>query len=91
MTRGLKYQILGSRGIVLYVVRTKAVICCAVTAQLICAFVYAYAKTRFSHEEALCLKLSPSQNKVFTYTDGTLMPYHQILMLSHNVFLFKCL
>ena len=28
--------------------KTKALISCAVTAQLICAFVFAYAKSRFS-------------------------------------------
>ena len=31
------------------VVKTKALISCAVTAQLICAFVFAYAKCWFSH------------------------------------------
>ena len=34
------------------VAKTKALISCAVTAQLICVFVFAYAKTRFSHDEA---------------------------------------
>ena len=32
--------------------KTKALISCAVTAQLICAFVFAYAKSRFSHDVA---------------------------------------
>ena len=32
--------------------KTKALISCAVTAQLICLFVFAYAKNRFSHNEA---------------------------------------
>ena len=37
------------------VAKTKALISCAVTAQLICAFVFAYAKSRFSHDAAyLC-------------------------------------
>ena len=30
-------------------VKTKALISSAVTAQLICAYVFAYAKSRFSH------------------------------------------
>ena len=30
--------------------KTKAQISCVVTAQLICAFVFAYAKSRFSHD-----------------------------------------
>ena len=36
-------------------VKTKALISCAVTAQLICAFVFAYAKSRFSHDAALMM------------------------------------
>ena len=32
--------------------KTKALISCAVTGQLICVFVFAYAKSRFSHNEA---------------------------------------
>ena len=34
------------------VVKTKALISFAVTAKLICVFVFAYAKIRFSHDEA---------------------------------------
>ena len=34
------------------VAKTKALISFAVTAKLICAFVFAYAKSRFSHNEA---------------------------------------
>ena len=34
------------------VAKTKALISCAVTAQLICGFVFAHAKVRFSHEVA---------------------------------------
>ena len=36
----------------IYVANTKTLISCTVTAQLICAFVFAYAKIRFSHNEA---------------------------------------
>ena len=36
----------------IYVAKTKALISCAVTAQLICAFGFAYAKRRFSHDAA---------------------------------------
>ena len=35
-----------------YVAKTKALISLAVTAQLICAFVFTYAKIRFSHDVA---------------------------------------
>ena len=34
------------------VAKTKALISCAVTVQLICVFVFAYAKCRFSPNEA---------------------------------------
>ena len=34
------------------VAKTKALISFAVTAKLICIFVFAYAKSRFSHNEA---------------------------------------
>ena len=36
----------------IYVAKTKALISFAVTAKLICIFVFAYAKRRFSHDEA---------------------------------------
>ena len=34
------------------VVKTKALNSCTVTVQLICAFVFAYSKSRFSHDTA---------------------------------------
>ena len=36
----------------MYVVKTKALISFAVTAKLICVFVFAYAKSWFSHDAA---------------------------------------
>ena len=36
----------------IYVEKTKALISLAVTAKLICVFVFAYAKSRFSHNTA---------------------------------------
>ena len=36
----------------MYVAKTKALISFAVTAKLICVFVFAYAKIRFSHDAA---------------------------------------
>ena len=35
-----------------HVVKTKVLISCAFTAQLICLFVFAYAKSRYSHDVA---------------------------------------
>ena len=40
------------RDCTVYVAKTKALISCAVTAQLICAFVFTYEKINFSHDEA---------------------------------------
>ena len=34
------------------VAKTKALISCTVTAQLICSFVFVYVKSRFSHDAA---------------------------------------
>ena len=36
----------------MHVAKTKALNSFAVTAKLICVFVFAYAKSRFSHDEA---------------------------------------
>ena len=36
----------------IYEVKTKTLISCAVTVQLICAFVFAYANSRFTHDVA---------------------------------------
>ena len=36
----------------MYVAKTKALISFAVTAKVICVFVFAYAKSRFSHDAA---------------------------------------
>ena len=41
----------------MYVAKTKALISCPVTTQLICAFVFANAKSRFSHDVAHLLSL----------------------------------
>ena len=40
----------------MYVEKTKALISCAVTAQLICTFVFTYAKRRFTHKAAQMLE-----------------------------------
>ena len=59
MARGLKFQISERREIALHVSikrKTKAQISCAVTVHLISALVFAYAKSRFSHDEAQTIK-----------------------------------
>ena len=42
------------------VAKTKALICFAVTAKLICVFVFAYSKSRFSHDAAHLIVASPA-------------------------------
>ena len=39
-------------GCTIYVAKTKALISCTVTAQLICIFVFTHANSRFSHDAA---------------------------------------
>ena len=53
LARSLKFQIFRKqRDCTIYVAKTKALISCTVTSQLICAFVFPLAKSRFSHEAA---------------------------------------
>ena len=47
----------------MYVAKTKALVRCLVTTQLICVFIFAYAKSRFSHDEAH-LSFSSFYNKI---------------------------
>ena len=52
--------------------KTKVLISSAVTAQLICVFVLAYAKSRFSHDKAHILKYQKTMHnlgnsKVFVF------------------------
>ena len=49
MARGLRFRILKVEGLYYsYLAKTKALISCAVTAQLLCVFVFAYKKPVFS-------------------------------------------
>ena len=48
----LNFGLRKKRDCTMRVAKTKALISCAVTAQLSCVFVFAYAKSRFSHNEA---------------------------------------
>ena len=52
MVRGLKFRIRKKWDCTIYVAKTKALISFAVTAKLICVFVFAYAKRWFSHDAA---------------------------------------
>ena len=66
--------------------KSKVLISCAVTAQLICVFVFAYAKSRFSHDAAhtyqeASLQAHVSNRNAFVY----------ILVSSHFVCFPFCL
>ena len=50
-TRGLKFGIKEDEGLY-YIAKTKVLINCIVTGQLICAYVFAYAKSRFPNDAA---------------------------------------
>ena len=52
------------RGCTICVAKTKALISFAVTAKLVCVFVFAYAKSRFSHNEAHIIVLGHKQQHV---------------------------
>ena len=61
--RWLEAQILELGSSTIHVAKTKALISCAVTAQLICGFVFAYAKIRFSHVAAQITTLRSILNR----------------------------
>ena len=49
----------------MYVAKTKALISFAVTAKLICVFVFAYAEIRFSHEAAyICSSVKCEETEI---------------------------
>ena len=48
-----------------HVAKTKALISFVVTAKLICAFVFAYAKSRFSHKEAHIESIQTAIRNIF--------------------------
>ena len=52
MARGLKFRIKVVGDCTIRIAKTKALISFVVTAKLICVFVFAYAKIRFSHDAA---------------------------------------
>ena len=51
----------------MYVEKTKALISCAVTAQLICFFIFPNAKSRFSHDAAQIIKKTYASLQSFSF------------------------
>ena len=63
IARDLKFR--KYRNDTIYVAKTKVLISCTVTIQLICAFVIAYAKSRFSRDVANILsRQSRTKNRI---------------------------
>ena len=54
--------------------KTKALISFAVTAKLICVFVFAYAKSRFSHNEAHIKLRELKRETIYYLSFTTMMP-----------------
>ena len=54
-----------------HVVKRKALISCAITTQVICAFDFAYAKSRFSHDVAQMEVYKGFDKKAYTYPHMT--------------------
>ena len=73
MVRGLKFRIKEVEELYttcIYIVKTKALISCKVTGQLICAFVFSFAKSRISHDRAQITYCLTIKNKhVFNVVD----------------------
>ena len=72
----------------IYVAKTKALISFAVTAKLICVFVFAYAKRWFSHDAAQlyypCREQQKSDQTILADLHNcTSMPYTDFLMTFH--------
>ena len=53
-----------------YVAKTKALISFAVTAKLICVFVFTYAESQFSHDEAYMWMTRMRQNQVCAFAQS---------------------
>ena len=52
MPKGLNFWIKEVEGFTVYVAKTKTLMYCPITTQLICAFIFSHAASRFSHDVA---------------------------------------
>ena len=66
------------------VAKSKALISFAVTAKLICVFVFAYAKGRFSHNEAQIMKAyeigSSDLSRFYTHEQGYTLDIDSVIL-----------
>ena len=63
-----------------YVAKTKALIICVV--QLICVFVFAYAKSRFSHDGAHIFLFQTRKRYITTHSNSSRIVYYIKLFLA---------
>ena len=66
-------------GRTIYVVKTKVLFSCTATMQLICTFVFAYAKSRFFHDIARMIAVCVDVN--WPKFDSDEMPHHEKVCL----------
>ena len=59
MDKGLNFKFRKKRDYTVYSAKIKVLICSAVTTQLVCTFVFTYAKTRFSYDVTHLVFLLP--------------------------------
>ena len=88
MARGWKFWIQKVEELCIRVAKTKALISFAVTAKLICAFVFTYAECWFSHEAAEIYDLS---HYMYLYGSPSWLLYAGLQLISglHCVFQTK--
>ena len=70
--------------------KTKALISCMGTAQLICAFVFAYAKNRFSHDLAHMFPRCCYRVQMYETSDHIVAPESFEIELIQNSLFLKC-
>ena len=76
--------------------KTKALISCAVTAQLICIFVFAYADCWFSHVKAQINKYSKAkdealQTKYYSHLYGNYYYYYSKFLTGPSYIIYRVL
>ena len=87
MVRGSKFWFRKKRDCTIYMAKTKALISCAVTVQLICSFVFTYAKIWFSHGAAqIILRVFKSLLAKIQYISQIECCCNEILLFFYQVF-----
>ena len=75
-----KFRFRKKRDCSICVAKTKALISCTVTAQLICAFVFAYAQSWFSHDMVHFIIKDETPCTIFKFSCAIHNAFHSILL-----------